>query len=252
MTAGGMLFVFGMALAVEFVNAGLGMGWGTILTPALILLGIPAVEAVPAVLLSQAAGSVAASLSHALYRNASFKPGSVELRTAVIIAGLGSAAAIFAALTAVRVPPAALNTYVGLLVSVMGVIIILGGRFRFSWNRIVAVALVSAFNKGLSGGGFGPIVTGGQIMAGQEQKRAIATTLLSEVPICLAGFLAYAWVRTVTPTALDLAGALTLGAVVAAPIGAFVTSRLQGTSVRLLVGLLILALGVSTLIRTWS
>jgi uncharacterized protein len=250
-TAGLMAFVFGAALGVEFVNAALGMGWGTILTPALILLGIPAVEAVPAVLLSQAAGSVAASISHARFGSASFKAGSVELRTAGLVAGLGCVAAVVAALAAVRVPAAVLDTYVGLLVSLMGGVILLGGRFRFAWNRLVAVALVSAFNKGLSGGGFGPIVTGGQIMAGQEQKKAIATTLLSEVPICLAGFLAYAWARAVTPPALELSAILILGAVIAAPLGAYATKRLQGTAVRLMVGLLILILGVWTLLRTW-
>lgn len=252
MTAGGMAFVFVVAVAVELVNAALGMGWGTILTPALMLLGFPAVEAVPAVLISQAAGSVAASASHALFRNASFRPGSVELRTAALIAGFGSAAAVIAALTAVHVPTLVLNTYVGVLVSLMGIVILLGGRFRFSWNRLVAVALLSAFNKGLSGGGFGPIVTGGQIMAGQEQKRAIATTLLSEVPICLAGFVAYLWSRSVTPSARQLALTLILGALVAAPIGAFVTRRLQNVTVKVLVGLLILTLGVWTLVRAWA
>ena len=246
----GMLLVFVVAVAVEFVNAALGMGWGTILTPVLILYGFPAVEAIPAVLISQAAGSVSASIAHAACRNASFRPGSVELRTAGLVAGLGSVAAVLAALAAVHVPAKALNTYVGVLVSVMGIVILLGGRFRFSWHRITAVALVSAFNKGLSGGGFGPIVTGGQIMAGQEQKKAIATTLLSEVPICLAGFGAYAWSSAMTPSAGMLALTLSVGAVLAAPAGAMATRRLQNSVVRLLVGLLIVVLGAWTLIRT--
>jgi uncharacterized membrane protein YfcA len=248
-TAGLPIFLF--AVLVEFVNAALGMGWGTILTPILILLGYPAIEAVPAVLISQAAGSVAGSLFHVKFKNASFRAGSVERRTAILVASFGSVAAVFAAVLAVRVSPLILNTYVGGLVTAMGIVVLAGRRFTFSWRRIVAVSLVSAFNKGLSGSGFGPIVTGGQIMAGQEQKRAIATTLMAEVPICLAGFAAYQLSGAVTPRSWMLAATLIAGALVAAPVGALATRMLQTETVKRLVGGLILVLGLWTLFRTW-
>ena len=57
---------------------------------------------------------------------------------------------------------------------------------------MLLVGLVSAFNKGLSGGGFGPVVAGGLVIVGQEAKAAIATTTAAEVPVCIAGFLTYA------------------------------------------------------------
>jgi uncharacterized membrane protein YfcA len=166
-----------------------------------------------------------------------------------------------------------LNTYIGLLVLSMGLIMLMKLKFAFSWKRIIGVGLLSAFNKGISGGGFGPIVTGGQIMAGQEQKRAIATTLFSEIPICLVGFFTYLaaiaakdvpgsvfdrpaadffgrmFSHAVFPWELSLA--LIVGALVAAPFGALATKLLRTELVRKSVGVVIVILGGWILVKTY-
>jgi hypothetical protein len=82
MAIGEFLLILLLAFVIELINASLGMGWGTIFTPILILLGFPAIVAVPAVLLSQGLGSIAASVFHAKFENASFEPGSIELKMA--------------------------------------------------------------------------------------------------------------------------------------------------------------------------
>ncbi len=273
MTIAEFLFVLLLAFLIELINASLGMGWGTIFTPVLLLLGFPAVIAVPAVLLSQGLGSIAASVFHTRFENVSFEPNSTELKTAAIIGSFGVVAALIAALVAVNINKVLLNTYIGLLVLSMGVIILIDKRFMFSWKKIIGVGLISAFNKGISGGGFGPIVTGGQIMAGQEQKKAIATTLFAEIPICLVGFLTYLVAAAVKDMpgsvwqqsagdflgrmlsrkvfAWDLSLALVLGAFFAAPFGALATKVLRTTAVRKAVGLLIVVLGAWTLLRTY-
>jgi hypothetical protein len=147
-------------------------------------------------------------------------------------------------------------------------------RFKFSWKKIIGIGLLSAFNKGISGGGFGPIVTGGQIMAGQEQKKAIAITLFSEIPICLVGFFTYLAARAakeVTGSVFDqpaasfvasmfsgkifaweLCLALVTGAFIAAPFGALATKILRREMVRKAVGVLIVVLGAWMLVRTWA
>jgi uncharacterized membrane protein YfcA len=273
MSIGEFLLILVLAFVIELVNASLGMGWGTIFTPILILLGFPAIVAVPAVLLSQGLGSIAASVFHAKFENASFEPGSVELKTAAIIASFGVVASLLAALLAVSINKIVLNSYIGLLVLSMGCIMLMNMKFTFSWKRIIGVGLISAFNKGISGGGFGPIVTGGQIMAGQEQKKAIATTLFSEIPICLVGFFTYLvaiaasqvhgsvfdqpagnflasmFSHEVFPWELSLA--LVVGALVAAPFGALATKLLRTDAVRKAVGVLIVILGGWILVKTY-
>jgi len=274
MTIADFLFILLLAFVIELINASLGMGWGTIFTPVLILLGFPTVVAVPAVLLSQGLGSIAASVFHSKFENASFEPGSIELKTAATIGSFGVVASIFAALLAVNINKVVLNTYIGVLVLLMGMIILIDRKYKFSWKKIIGIGLLSAFNKGISGGGFGPIVTGGQIMAGQEQKKAIAITLFSEIPICLVGFLTYLVARAAkgfTGSVLDqpagsflanmfsheifaweLCLALVAGAFIAAPFGALATKILRNETVRKSVGVLIIVLGGWTLIRTYS
>lgn len=274
MTIAEFLFILVLAIAIELVNASLGMGWGTIFTPVLILIGFPTVVAVPAVLLSQGLGSIAASLFHAKFENASFEPGSVELKTAAIIGSFGVVASLLAALLAVNINKVVLNTYIGVLVLLMGVVILIDRQFKFSWKKIIGIGLLSAFNKGISGGGFGPIVTGGQIMAGQEQKKAIAITLFSEIPICLVGFITYLVARAAKEVpgsvfdqpagsflasmfsrkifAWELCLALVVGAFIAAPFGALTTKVLRKNVVRKAVGVLIVILGAWILAKTFS
>lgn len=274
MTIAEFLIILALAFAIEMINASLGMGWGTIFTPILILIGFPAIVAVPAVLLSQGLGSIAASVFHTKFENASFESGSIELKTAAIIGGFGVAASLLAALLAVNISKTVLNTYIGILVLLMGVVILMNKQFKFSWKKIIGIGLLSAFNKGISGGGFGPVVTGGQIMAGQEQKKAIAITLFSEIPICLVGFFTYLVARAVKEVpgsvfnhqagsfvismfsekifAWELCLALVAGAFFAAPFGALVTKVLRTNNVRKAVGVLIVVLGAWMLIKTYA
>lgn len=273
MTISMFIMILLLAFAIEMINASLGMGWGTILTPILILIGFPAIIAVPAVLLSQGVGSIAASFFHTKFENASFASDSIELKTAAIIGGFGVVASLMAAILAVNISNTILNTYIGIIVLLMGVIILKNIQFKFSWKKIVGISLFSAFNKGISGGGFGPVVTGGQIMAGQEQKKAIAITLFSEIPICLVGFFTYLVAHAVKEVpgsvfdykaesflvsmfsekifAWELCLALIAGAFIAAPFGALVTKVLHANIVRKALGVLIVVLGVWTLIKTF-
>jgi uncharacterized protein len=267
------IFILVLAFTIELVNSSLGMGWGTIFTPILILIGFPAIIAVPAVLLSQGLGSIAASVFHTKFENASFVPGSIELKTAAILAGFGVLASLMAALLAVNINKTFLNTYIGVVVLFMGVVILVDRQFKFSWKKIIGIGLLSAFNKGISGGGFGPIVTGGQILAGQEQKKAIAITLFAEIPICLVGFITYLVARAAKDAsgsvfdqpsgnfiitmfsqkifAWELCLALVAGAFIAAPFGALATKILRTETVRKAVGVLIVVLGAWTLAKTY-
>ena len=48
----------------EFIDASIGMMYGTILTPVLLILGYSVIDIVPAILLSQAIGGFIASIRH--------------------------------------------------------------------------------------------------------------------------------------------------------------------------------------------
>lgn len=272
-TVGLFLIIIGLAFLCEFVDASMGMGYGTILSPVLIIMGFDPLIAVPAVLLSQAFGGFTASTFHQKFDNVSFAKDSKDLKIVLIISGFGIVATILAASLAINIPKVVLKTYIGVLVLVMGVVILLNKKLKFSWKKIVGLGIVSAFNKGLSGGGFGPVVTSGQIISGHEHKNAIGVTTLAEVPICTVGFITYLVIRTCkiietplleTPLSVffktmfspklfqwQLFLALLIGSVMVAPFAAFTTKSLKKKFMTVFLGILVIVLGVWTLLKTY-
>ena len=244
------LLLLALAFICELIDSSLGMGYGTILSPVLLIMGFDPLVSVPAILLSQAVGGLAASYFHHRYSNVSFRPDSSDLRIVLIISGFGIVATICAALLAIHLPKMWVKTYIGALVFAMGIIILLNRKFRFSWQKMIGIGLLSAFNKGISGGGFGPIVTAGQILSGQQHKEAIGTTTLAEAPICIAGVLAYIAGRSAGPAHLFPWGlnlALLLGVLLVAPIGPLLTRKLDIKHLHWILGVLVIALGALTL-----
>ncbi len=272
-TVGLFLVLFMMAFACEFIDSSMGMGYGTILAPTLIIMGFDPLVVVPSILLSQAFGGLTASLFHHQFRNVSFSRTSKDFKAFLYISGFGIVATIFAALLSINLPKIVLKTYIGVLVLTMGIIILRNYAFNFSWKRMIGIGILSGFNKGMSGGGFGPVVTGGQILSGQSHKNAIGVTTLAEAPICLVGFVTFIIGRTVlelngrvlsmpfadfmdhlfAPHMLcwELLLALLLGSVFVTPFGAFTTRIINQKIMHFLVGGLITLLGIWTLVKTW-
>ena len=152
-TVGLFLFIFGLAFVCEFIDASMGMGYGTILSPVLIIMGFDPLIAVPAILLSQAFGGFTASVFHQQFENVSFKRNSEDLKVVLVIVGFGILATILAVLVSVNISKVFLKTYIGLLVIVMGVMLLLNRSFAFSFKKMVGVGILSSFNKAMSGGG---------------------------------------------------------------------------------------------------
>lgn len=266
------LWLFLLAFVCEFIDASMGMGYGTILSPILIIMGFEPIVAVPAILLSQAFGGLTASIFHQQFENVNFNRRSNDLKVVFIIVGFGIIATIIAVFIAVSIPKAAIKTYIGILVIVMGVLLLINKTFSFSWGKMVVVGIVSSFNKAISGGGFGPVVTGGQLVAGQKETNAVGITTLAEAPICIIAFLTYLIVRVTQgidgsileiPVSKffalffssdliqwELLLALLLGSVIVAPFAAF-TTRLTKDKLRYIVGTIIIVLGVWTLYKTF-
>ena len=75
----------------------------------------------------------------------------------------------------------------------MGIIIIatLKLKSKFSWFKIVTLGTIASINKGMSGGGYGPLVMGGQMLSGVDVKKAIGITSFAESLTCFAGVTMY-------------------------------------------------------------
>jgi uncharacterized membrane protein YfcA len=260
-----------IAFLAEYVDSTLGMGYGTALTPLLLLMGFEPLQVVPAVLLSELVTGLLAGFTHHSVGNVDFRPRTMNarriarairelgvaesfrrgiplhLKLVLVIAScsvLGTLAAVF---IAISLPKFYLKLYIGLLVLAIGVVILstLNKRYDFSWKKVTFLGLVASFNKGISGGGYGPVVTGGQLLSGVDDKNAIGITSLAEGLTCCVGIAAYVMMEKMTD--LVLAPYLIIGAVISVPLSAITVRKMKTARLRLGIGILTIILGVTTL-----
>jgi uncharacterized protein len=238
-----------LAFICELVDSSLGMGYGTTLTPILLAMGFEPLQIVPAVLASEALTGVLAGFFHHEFGNVNFKIGSRDLKVVLVLTGCSMVGVLISTLLAVNLPSWAIKLYIGILVLGLGVYILFNQRrdHPFSWLRIGGLGWLAAFNKGISGGGYGPVVTAGQVLSGVRGRNAVGITSLAEGITSVVGFLIYWW----SGAALDstLLFSLMGGAVLSVPLSAFIVSRLPAGKLTVIIGGLTTCLCGYTLVR---
>ena len=239
-----------LAFGCEYIDSALGMGYGTILSPILIIMGYSPMVVIPSILLSQALSGFTAAMFHQKHENVIFTAKSRDTKVVAIIAVTGIAACIVAALIAIAIPKWVLKLYIGILVLTMGAILLSRMTFTFSWKKMIGVGILSSFNKGMTGGGFGPVVTAGQIISGHEHRNAVGCTTMAEAPICLTAFATYCIFNGFPDWRLVLA--LIIGAICATPFGPLLTRRIPQRHIRPVLGALVMILGIWTIVKTLS
>ena len=300
-----------LAFLFEFMDSSLGMGYGTTLTPVLLLMGYEAVEIVPAVLISEFVTGIVSAIFHALFKNMTLghkrqlkKKMSMDTESVksnstsnlpyevsggisiphkkslkeriqeltldtqviyilVIFGILGTLiSSIVSATYGYNVNfKFGVKIYIGVMVFGMGILILALRRkqIRFSLKRIITIGAVAGFNKGISGGGYGPLAVSGQILSGREGKNAIASTSLSEGIICFVGASAFIITTVIKSSTsgvpvdwgyLGLAPFLIIGAVLSAPLAALTTKSVENRWLKIFVGIATLILGIFSLTRT--
>jgi hypothetical protein len=242
------IFIIVLAFLCEYIDSSLGMGYGTTLTPLLLIMGYNPLQIVPAVLLSELITGLSAAFFHHRLRNVNFKLGNSDSKVALVLAGCSIFGALAAVHIALNLPVFYVKLYIGLLVFSMGVLILvtLNRKYKFSWGKITSLGLLAAFNKGISGGGYGPLVTSGQILTGVRLRNAIGITSLAEGLTSLVGVIVYL-IYTNHTIEWTLAPSLILGAFLSVPLAAYTVKRFKEGPLRLIVGIATLILGLVTL-----
>jgi len=238
-----------LAFVCELVDSTLGMGYGTTLTPIMLALGYEPIIIVPAVLFSEAVTGVLAGLFHHEFGNVDLRFDSRDFKVALTLTSLSVVGVLLATIIAVNVPSWVVKLYIGVLVLALGLFILFNRKreYIFSLRRIAGLGLLAAFNKGISGGGYGPVVTGGQVLSGVRGRNAVGITSLAEgitsivgVGIYLLSGISLSW---------PLVTSLLLGAVISVPLSAYFVSRLPTGRLTYIIGGISTALGGYTLIR---
>jgi uncharacterized protein len=244
-----VLGIFLVALVCEYMDSSLGMGYGTTLTPLLMLSGFEPLQIVPAVLLSELMTGLAAGFLHQRDGNVDFLRDQRARKTILLLGSLSGIGALLAVWVAVSISKFWLGLFITVIILAMGIIILLTRQRQIPYRAggIVAIGAVAAFNKGLSGGGYGPLVTAGQVVSGLPAKHAVAVTSVTESLTCLIGVLAY--LALGMTIAWELAVPLALGALLSVPMATLTVRRSSEAGLRGAVGLFTLILGGVALMK---
>lgn len=257
-----------VSLVAEYMDATLGMGYGTTLTPLLLLMKFSPMQVVPAILLAQfIAGTFAAFLHHGV-GNVNFDftndheheivkrlgklgyiPKSHDSKIALVLGFFSIIGVVLAVIVALNLPAFYLKLYIGVLVTSMGILILIKHKSEriFSWNKIIGIGAVASFNKGMSGGGYGPLIVSGQILSGVNAKKSIGITAFAEGITCFVGVAAY----LIIGGNIDwtLAPYLVIGSLISVPLSVHTVKRMKTKEFTLIIGVATTLLGVFTLAK---
>jgi uncharacterized membrane protein YfcA len=272
---GFILGIVVLAFMCEYMDSTLGMGYGTALTPILLMMGYEPLQVVPAVLISELISGLLAGFFHHKEGNVNFQPKIIDLsaireelktfgyvkslrrniplhlKVALLLAFCSILGTVCSVFIAVNLPKYWVKLYIGTVVLMMGVIIIIcfNRQFKFSWRKIVGLGLVASFNKGISGGGYGPVVTSGQILSGVKGKSAVGITSLAEGLTCAVGITVYMLISK-SPLDLRLAPLIAIGAVASVPFSAKSVKKITEKKLKIAIAVLTIILGIATLVKT--
>jgi len=120
----------------------------------------------------------------------------------------------------------------------MGVISLLGARRERGYRprRMFFFGALAGFNKGIGGGGYGPVVTVGGLLSGVPVKSMMAVTALSEGSVCICSIIV--WLAMLSQgMVIDfiLLPSMLLGSVIAAVAAPYATRVLPEKTWKLLV-----------------
>eukprot|EP00727_Mastigamoeba_balamuthi_P008279 m51a1_g4073 hypothetical protein (392) ;mRNA; r:759639-761081 len=155
----------------------------------------------------------------------------------------------------------AVKLYIGFMVLAMGVIMVVFALFHLrvkyaSW-KICILGLVTGFNKGISGGGYGPMAVSGQVIVGRPNRNAIAVTSATEFVICISGIVCdfvFAAARHDVKDSKDhytLVPYLLIGACLSVPFATYCTRVVKSNKLKYIVGALTILLGTYTVITAF-
>jgi uncharacterized membrane protein YfcA len=244
--AGTVLAIFLAALLCEYIDSSLGMGYGTTLTPLLLLAGFEPLQIVPAVLMSEFITGISAGLLHHRDGNVDLLRDKKVQKTTILLSVLSVVGALAAVTLALNVPKFWLKLIIATIILSVGVLILATIRRQLAYRKshIIVLGAVAAFNKGLSGGGYGPLVTGGQVVSGMSPKHAVAITSMAEGLTCFVGLTAYVIMKGAPDWSLAIP--LTVGAIFSVPMATLTVRRLPEVFIRASVGFVTCLLAVLT------
>ncbi|AYZ35678.1 ABC transporter permease [Chryseobacterium indologenes] len=244
-----MLFAGFMA---EIVAGSMGMGYGVICTTILLLLNVPPPVVSASIHSAESFTTAAGSFSH-------YKLGNVNKKMVLVLFPLAIVGSVIGALTlshygeyyAHIVKPiiACYTLYLGvnILRNAFKIKKSVQGKPRRRTNLRI-LGLVGGFIDSFAGGGWGPLVTGTLIKEGRIPRYVVGSSTVAKFLLTITS--AITFIFTIGIHHWNIVLGLLLGGVFTAPFSAMLTSKLPTKKMFVVVGIVVIAMSLVTIIKS--
>ncbi|TWD83173.1 hypothetical protein FB561_4331 [Kribbella amoyensis] len=236
----------------QLVDGTLGMAYGVTATTALLITGITPAIASAAVHLSEVGTTLASGLSH-------WRFGNVDWRVVALIGVPGGVGAFAGATFLSSLSTESASLWVAALLILLGVYILarfatgktravlegkLGGRF------LGPLGLFAGFVDATGGGGWGPVATSSLLSSGKlAPRKTVGSVNAAEFIVSVAASIGFLFGLGNENVPFDLVAALLVGGVLAAPLAAWLVSRLATRWLGVGIGLVLILTNTRTLLN---
>lgn len=240
-TADFMLYV-GIGFAAQLVDGALGMAYGVTASSLLIGAGVSPALSSATVHVAECFTTGTSALSHRAFGNIDKTLFKHLLLPGILGAGAG-------AYLLAKLPGDALKPWIAGYLLLMGAVIVLKAFREFPSRRVTThlapLGFFGAMVDAIGGGGWGPIVASNLLARGNAFRLTVGTVNAVEFFVTLTASAVF--LLTLGSMDWKLIAGLALGGVLAAPLGAWLVSRVRPKPFQVAVGLLIIGLSLRTL-----
>ncbi|CAH0148756.1 hypothetical protein SRABI96_00657 [Peribacillus sp. Bi96] len=249
-----IIFAF-IGFLAQLIDGSLGMAYGVTSTSMLLTFGIAPAVASASVHLAEVVTTAASGISH-------LKFGNVDRQALFKLIIPGSIGAFAGACFLSNLPGDLIKPYISLFLLILGVYVL----FRFlmttktkrekksinlSRKKSIILGLIAGFSDATGGGGWGPITTPVLLsQKGVPVRKVVGTVDTSEFAIAISATLGFLLALGWQEVNWFWVISLMVGGIIAAPIAAWIVTKLPSYLLGVLVGGFIILTNARTLIIT--
>lgn len=239
-----ILYYVAAGFAAQLIDGTLGMAYGVSASTLLLSMGIPPPVTSATVHAAECFTTGASAVSHHAF-------GNVDPQLFRRLVGPGIAGAVLGATVLSSLPAERLTRYVAVYLLAMGIVIIVKSSREFPpravTSHVAPLGFAGALLDAMGGGGWGPIVASTLIARGNHVRRTVGTVNAAEFFVTLAASATF--IVTLGLSHWPIIAGLALGGLIAAPIGAWLCTRVPVRPLMGIVGVLVILLSLRTLLR---
>jgi uncharacterized protein len=232
----------------QLVDGTLGMAFGVISTTAMLSIGLPPAQASAVVHTAEVFTTGASAASHIYHRN-------VDWRLVVRLGIAGVLGGVLGAWILSNLDAAVVRPYVFGYLFLMGIYILFkAARLAPARDAPAAwtapVGFVAGFLDASGGGGWGPVATTTLVGSGHSPRQTVGSVNTTEFFVTVAAATTFFVELGASP--LKYLVPLTIGGLLAAPLGGWAVKHIPARTLMIAVGVLIFGLSAWQLARSFK